>query len=130
MGRAGPGGDARPAERGGVRLMRAMRVLGGLALLLAMLGWTAWFVICNVYEFSLALDPVAFACGWVLSAVLVWRVFRRVAWPMFALATCIGVYLLLIHRGMGETTALALFVAASVAIVAAAFRVTLRARAA
>ncbi|WP_303746680.1 hypothetical protein [Stenotrophomonas pigmentata] len=110
--------------------MRAMRVLAGLALLLAMLGWTAWFVICNVYEFSLALDPVAFACGWVLSAVLVWRVFRRVAWPMFALATCIGVYLLLIHRGMGETTALALFVAASVAIVAAAFRATPRARAA
>ena len=110
--------------------MRAARWLGGLSLLLAMLGWSAWFVICNVYEFSPALDPVAFACGWLLSVVLLWRVFRRVAWPLFAMATCIGVYLLLIHRGMGQTAALALFVAASVAIVAAAFRVTLRARAA
>ena len=110
--------------------MRAARWLGGLSLLLAMLGWSAWFVICNVYEFSPALDPVAFASGWLLSAVLLWRVFRRAAWPLFALATCIGVYILLIHRGMGEGTALALFVAASVAIVAAAFRVTMRARAA
>lgn len=115
--------------------MRALRVLGGLALLLlAMLGWSAWFVICNVYEFSPALDPLAFACGWLLSAVLAWRVFRggfrRIAWPLFAQASCIGVYLLLIHRGMGEGTALALFVAASVAVVAAAFRVTLHARAA
>ena len=114
--------------------MRALRVLGGLALLLAMLGWSAWFVICNVYEFSPALDPLAFACGWLLSVALVWRVFRsaarRVAWPLFAQASCIGVYLLLIHRGMGEGTALALFVAASVAVVAAAYRVTLHARAA
>ncbi|MEN5207977.1 hypothetical protein ABE493_07625 [Stenotrophomonas terrae] len=114
--------------------MRALRVLGGLALLLAMIGWTAWFVICNVYEFSPALDPVAFACGWLLSAVLLWRVFggvaRRVAWPLFAMAACIGVYLLLIHRGMGQITALALFVAASVAVVAAGFRVTQRAAAA
>lgn len=114
--------------------MRAVRVLGGLALLLAMLGWSAWFVICNVYEFSPALDPVAFACGGLLSVVLAWRVFRsglrRVAWPLFAQASCIGMYLLLIHRGVGEATALALFVAASVAVVAAAFRVTLRAPAA
>lgn len=113
--------------------MRAMRVLGGLALLLAMLGWSAWFLICNVYEFSPALDPVAFACGWLLSVVLAWRVFRsaahRVAWPLFAQAACIGGYLLLIHRGIGDATALALFVAVSVAVVAAAFRVTLHARA-
>ena len=71
--------------------MRAARWLGGLSLLLAMLGWSAWFVICNVYEFSPALDPVAFASGWLLSAVLLWRVFRRAAWPLFVLATCIGV---------------------------------------
>ena len=132
MGRAGPGGDAWPPERGGVCLMRALRVLGGLALLLAMLGWSAWFVICNVYEFSPALDPLAFAGGWLLSAALAWRLFRsgfrRIAWPLFAQASCIGVYLLLIHRGIGEATALALFVAASVAVVAAAFRLTLRAR--
>lgn len=107
--------------------MRAARWLGGLSLLLAMLGWSAWFVICNVYEFSPALDPVAFVCGWLLSAVLIWRAFRRVAWPLFALATCIGGYILLIHRGMGEGAALALFLAASVAVVAAAFRGTLRA---
>ncbi|MEG1679966.1 MAG: hypothetical protein RR326_07715 [Stenotrophomonas sp.] len=114
--------------------MRAARWLGGLSLLLAMLGWSAWFVICNVYEFSPALDPVAFAGGWLLSTVLAWRVYRsglrRVAWPLFAQASCIGMYLLLIHRGMGETATLALFVAASVAVVAAAFRVTLRPRAA
>lgn len=110
--------------------MRALRVLGGLALMLAMLGWSAWFVICNVYEFSPVLDPVAFVSGWLLSVVLAWRLFRagfrRIAWPLFAQAGCIGGYLLMIHRGVGETTALALFVAASVAVVAAALRVTSR----
>ncbi|WP_157722943.1 hypothetical protein [Stenotrophomonas pictorum] len=95
-------------------------------MLLALLGWSAWFAVCNRYEFAPPLDPLAFACGWLLSAILAGRVLRRVAWPLFAQASCIGMYLLLIHRGMGEGAAQVLFLAASVAVVAAAFRTTTR----
>lgn len=102
--------------------MRAARLLGGLALLLAMLGWSAWFVICNVYEFAPDLDPLAWACGWLLSAVLVWRVGRRAAWPLFAWAACIGLYLLLIHRGVAEGVALSVLMVAGIGVIAVPFR--------
>lgn len=122
MGRAGPGGDAWPAERCGVCLMRAARLLGGLALLLAMLGWSAWFVICNVYEFSPALDPLAFTAGWLLSAaVWAWSLRdrrRQLPWLPWVAAACIGGYLLLIHRGMSAGTALVLFGASAVCALA------------
>lgn len=102
--------------------MRAARLLGGLALLLALLGWSAWFVICNVYEFAPDLDPLALVGGWLLSAVLVWRVGRRAAWPLFALAACIGLYLLLIHRGLAQGVALSVFMVAGIGVIAVAFR--------
>ena len=97
--------------------MRAARVLGGLALLLAMLGWSAWFVICNVYEFSPALDVWAFAYGWLLSAAVWARSLRdgrrQVIWLPWVVAACVGVYLLLIHRGLGAGTGLLVLVSSS-----------------
>lgn len=55
---------------------RHMRIFGGLVLLVVMLGWSTWFVICNVYEFAPALDPLALLSGWLLALfgwVFAWR---------------------------------------------------------
>lgn len=97
--------------------MRAARLLGGVALLLAMLGWSAWFVICNVYEFAPDLDVWAFAYGWLLSAAVWARSLRgarrQVTWLPWAIAACVGVYLLLLHRGLGADTGLLVLVASS-----------------
>lgn len=103
--------------------MRAARLLGWLALLLAMLGWSAWFVICNVYEFAPDLDVWAFAYGWVLSVLVAARTRRvehgRAAWLPLLAAACIGGYLLLIHQGMGAGLALALLLISSLLAYAA-----------
>ncbi|MGE8287397.1 MAG: hypothetical protein ACN6RG_05530 [Stenotrophomonas sp.] len=93
-----------------------MRILGWLVLLLAMLGWSAWFVVCNVYEFAPRLDPWAFGYGWLL-AVLAGAFARRNGWSLCALAGSVGLYLLLIHRGMGDGSARGLLLLTSVAIV-------------
>ncbi len=90
-----------------------MRIFGGLVLLVAMLGWSAWFVICNVYEFAPALNPWALALGW-LFALLAWvQAVRginkaRWGWAMCGLAACNGLYLLLLHRGIESLGLLAL----------------------
>lgn len=98
-----------------------MRILGWLVLLLAMLGWSAWFVVCNVYEFAPRLDPWAFAYGWLLAVLAAARM-RRDGWGLGLLAASIGLYLLLIHRGVGSGVALAVLVIASVAVLASAQR--------
>lgn len=104
-----------------------MRIFGTLMLLLAMLGWSAWFVICNVYEFAPALDPWALALGWlvaVLGWVQAWRSRNRVrwGWGLCGLAAGVGVYLLLIHRGVGEGFALAALLILDVVVMGAAGR--------
>lgn len=104
-----------------------MRILGGLVLLVALLGWSAWFTICNVYEFAPALDPWALACGWLI-ALLGWvqswrsRHRGRWGWALCGLAASIGVYLLLIHGNVGEGVALPVLLAASAAVMVAAGR--------
>lgn len=98
-----------------------MRILGSLALGVAMLGWSAWFVICNVYEFAPALDVWALAAGWVVAVlgwIQAWRSADRArwGWGLCGLAACVGMYLLLIHRGLSEGIALAMLVAISAAV--------------
>lgn len=92
-----------------------MRILGWLGLVAAMLGWSAWFAVCNVYEFAPRLDPWAFAYGW-LSALIGGACMRHTGWGLALLAASIGLYLLLIHRGVGSGTALSILVASSVAV--------------
>lgn len=104
-----------------------MRIFGGLLLLLALSGWSAWFVICNVYEFAPALDPWALAGGWLialLAATQAWRVGNRArwGWGMCGLAASIGLYLLLIHRGVGQGVALLVLLGASAIVMVAAGR--------
>lgn len=104
-----------------------MRILGGLVLLVAMLGWSAWFVICNVHEFAPPLDPVALIFGWLLAVfgwVLSWRGGKRAVWGwgLCGLAACNGLYLLLVHRGIGDGIALLALVLASVGIVGSVMR--------
>jgi hypothetical protein len=96
-----------------------MRIFGGLVLLVVMLGWSTWFVICNVYEFAPALDPPALLSGWLLALfgwVFAWRGGRqaRRGWALCAQAACNGLYLLLIHRGVAEGIALLVLVIAGV----------------
>lgn len=94
-----------------------LRTAGLLAVLLAMAGWSAWWVVCNVYEFAPDLDARAFAYGWVLSLAVSAYALRagsvRGRWLPLLTAACIGAYLLLIHRGVSAGLALALLLAAS-----------------
>lgn len=105
--------------------VRGMRILGGLVLLVALLGWSAWFVICNVYEFAPALDPWALACGWLIALLgwaQSWRAGNRVrwGWGLCGLAASIGMYLLLIQRGVGQGAALLALLAASAVVMVVA----------
>ncbi|WP_269790915.1 hypothetical protein [Stenotrophomonas sp. Iso1] len=98
-----------------------MRILGTLVLLLAMLGWSTWFVICNVYEFAPAMNPWALAFGWLLALLgwtQAWRSRNRArwGWGLCGLAGCVGAYLLLIHRGVSDGMALAALVIASAGV--------------
>jgi len=97
-----------------------MRRFGLLALVLAMVGWTAWFVVCNVYEFAPDLDRWAFIYGGLISvsvAIRAWRAKQASAvWLPALMAACIGVYLLLIHRGVSAGPALALLVVSSLLV--------------
>ncbi len=98
-----------------------MRILGWLVLVAAMLGWSAWFAVCNVYEFAPRLDPWAFAYGW-LAAVLGAARLRRNGWGLALLAASIGLYLLLIHRGVGSGMALSILVISSLVVLLLARR--------
>ncbi|MGH8055461.1 MAG: hypothetical protein ACREP4_16240 [Stenotrophomonas sp.] len=98
-----------------------MRIVGTLVLLMAMLGWSAWFVICNVYEFAPALNPWGLAVGWLMALlgwICAWRSRQRArwGWALCGLAASVGVYLLLNHRGAGEGIALAALLIISVGI--------------
>lgn len=97
-----------------------MRMLGLLLLLVAMLGWSAWFVICNIYEFAPALDLRAFLHGWLIALLAGLYALRRAdrrapAWLPFGLAAWVGLYLLSIHRGLDTGIALLVFVLGSIA---------------
>ena len=98
-----------------------MRILGTLVLLVAMLGWSTWFVICNVYEFAPAMSPWALAFGWLMALsgwIQAWRSRHRArwGWGLCGLAACVGVYLLLIRCGVGGGIALAVLVATGVGV--------------
>jgi len=110
-----------------------MRIFGGVLLLLALSGWSAWFVICNVYEFAPALDPWALACGWLISLsgwAQAWRAGNRARWDwgLCGLAASVGLYLLLIHRGVGSGGALLTLLAVSAIVMVAAGRGSAAAR--
>lgn len=76
---------------------RAVRILGWGLLLSSLLGWSAWWVICNVYEFAPALASMALACAWLtlLPAVALRRARPGLAW---CLAVINALYLLAVHR--------------------------------
>lgn len=105
---------------------RAMRIFGGVLLLLALSGWSAWFVICNVYGFAPPLDPWALTCGWLIGMLAVVQGWRghpaRRDWCLCGLAASIGLYLLLIHRGVGPGVASLALLAASASVLVAARR--------
>ena len=71
---------------------------GGLMLLLTLLGWTAWWVICNVHEFAPRLSTTALVCAWA-SALLAAAsgLLRRPSWS-WALAGINAMHLLAVHR--------------------------------
>lgn len=100
-----------------------MLIFGRMIALVAMLGWSAWYVICNVYEFAPRLDPFAFGYGWLL-VLLVFRYSfidrtRPWGWALSLLAALVGVYLLLIHQGATAGTAMRTFVVSSMVVLVA-----------
>ncbi|MCD9086856.1 hypothetical protein [Stenotrophomonas sp. SY1] len=110
-----------------------MRILGWMAVLAAMSGWSAWFVICNVYEFSLPLDPWALAFGWLITLVACVQSLRSAhrrawGWGLCGLASCFGMYLLLVHRGLGHGAALAVLVVVALGVFALTMKVARRSR--
>lgn len=87
-----------PTSAAGVSMMRGLRRCGVLLLLLSLLGWSAWWVICNVYEFAPRLDTAALVCAWASALMAVaGRLLRRPRWS-WALAGLNGAYLLAVHR--------------------------------
>ncbi|WP_449466596.1 hypothetical protein [Stenotrophomonas humi] len=104
-----------------------MRIFGTLMLLLAMLGWSTWFVICNVYEFAPAMSPWALTFGWLMALlgwILAWRSRNRArwGWGLCGLAASVGVYLLLVHRGVGMGFTLAALLILDVVVMGVAGR--------
>lgn len=76
---------------------RAVRILGWVLLLSSLLGWSAWWLVCNVYEFAPALASTALVCAWLtlLPAVALRRARPGLAW---CLAAINALYLLAVHR--------------------------------
>lgn len=75
-----------------------MRLAGGVALLLSLLGWGAWWVVCNVYEFAPPLSTAALLCALAAAVLAAMGQLLRRAWPVWLLAAGNGLYLLAVHR--------------------------------
>lgn len=75
-----------------------MRLVGSLALLLSLLGWSAWWVVCNVYEFAPPLNTAALLCALAVAVLAALGQLLRMTWPAWLLAASNGLYLLAVHR--------------------------------
>lgn len=75
----------------------ALRLAGGALLLLSLLGWSAWWTVCNVYEFAPRLPGWPLLAGWLLALGLLWFP-RRPYWVCWLLAAANGGFLLGLHR--------------------------------
>ena len=75
-----------------------MRFAGALVLLLSLLGWSAWWVVCNVYEFAPPLSTAALLCALAVAGLAVMGRLLRAAWFAWLLAAGNGLYLLAVHR--------------------------------
>ena len=97
--------------------MRCLLQVAGVILLAASLaGWSAWWVICNIYEFAPALATTPLLLAWVLAlAALVLAAVMRARlrpWLPLWLAAGNGLCVQAIHRaGIGEPLQLALLAA-------------------
>jgi len=85
-----------------------MRVLGWGLLLVSLLGWSAWWVICNVYEFAPALASGALLLAWCMALLAVLTAGRQ-AWPAWVLAGVNALYLLAVHRQLDRGSGTAVF---------------------
>lgn len=88
---------------------RAIRILGWVLLLSSLLGWSAWWLVCNVYEFAPALASTALACAWLtlLPAVALRRAHPGLAWWLAAIN---ALYLLAVHRQFDHGAGVPLYV--------------------
>lgn len=75
-----------------------LRLAGALVLLLSLLGWVAWWVVCNVYEFAPALSTAALLYALAAAVLAAMGQLLRAAWPAWGLAGGNGLYLLAVHR--------------------------------
>ena len=86
---------------------RLLRWGGGLLLAGSLLGWSAWWVICNVYEFAPALPLWPLLAAWGVAAVMVMgRRWRSIT--ALLLAGMNGLAVLQQHRGWIDDAGLAL----------------------
>ncbi len=96
-----------------------MRGLVLVALAFTLLGWSAWAVICNVYEFAPRLPVLPLGVAWLLGLAVAWRVLRtgapwmRAAWLLAALNAC---WVAAAHQGL-EAAATPLFIGAALLVV-------------
>jgi hypothetical protein len=95
-----------------------MRWLGLVALGFSLLGWSGWWVICNVYEFAPRLPEFPLAMAWLLGLAVMWRTLqpRRMpvaaAWVMAALNAG---WVAATHQGM-EAAASPLYLGSAIAL--------------
>lgn len=76
---------------------RWLRRSGHLLLLCSLLGWSAWWAICNVYEYAPDLPTWPLLAAWGAAVVLPMRRSRRAVVPLL-LAGINGLCVLLQHR--------------------------------
>lgn len=77
------------------------RWCGAVMLLCSLLGWSAWWAVCNVYEFAPRLPSWPLAAAWLLALGLL-LVSRRPYWLPWLLAAANGLFLLSLHREWGQ----------------------------
>ena len=88
--------------------MRAVRAVGWTLLWLSLLGWSAWWVVCNVYEFAPRLSSITWLAAWAsaLLAVTMRRSHTCLAWLLAAIN---GLYLLAVHRQLDHGSGIPLY---------------------
>lgn len=79
---------------------RAARRAGWVALACSLLGWSTWWVACNVHGFAPRLPTWPLGAAWMLALLLPFLRAPACRLP-WALATVNGLYLLALHRGWG-----------------------------
>lgn len=95
-----------------------MRWLGLGALIFSLLGWSCWWVICNVCEFAPRLPGFPLAMAWLLGLGAVWRTLQSRRMPVAAvwvLAVLNAGWVAATHQGM-EAAATPLYLGSAIAV--------------